>query len=40
VPLVSGGTFYTRYGDIFAWLSCGLALLGLAGGLALGKRRP
>jgi apolipoprotein N-acyltransferase len=40
MPLVSGGTFYTRYGDIFAWLSCGLALLGLAGGLASGKKRP
>jgi apolipoprotein N-acyltransferase len=39
VPLLSGGTFYTRYGDLFAWLSCGLVLLGLAGGLAAGKRR-
>ncbi len=38
LPLLSGGSLYTRYGDIFAWLSCGLALLGLAGGLALGKR--
>jgi apolipoprotein N-acyltransferase len=39
VPLRSGGTFYTKYGDLFAWLSCGLVLLGLAGGLAAGKRR-
>jgi apolipoprotein N-acyltransferase len=37
VPLLSGGSFYTRHGDVFAWLSCGLAILGLAGGLTLGK---
>ena len=36
MPILSGGSFYTHYGDLFAWLSCGLALLGLAGGLVIG----
>jgi apolipoprotein N-acyltransferase len=38
LPLMTGGTFYTRYGDLFAWLASGLTLLGLAAGLALGRR--
>jgi apolipoprotein N-acyltransferase len=38
LPLMTGGSFYTRHGDLFAWLSCGLTLLGLAGGLSLGRR--
>ena len=38
LPILSGGSFYTHYGDLFAWLSCGLALLGLVAGLATGRR--
>jgi apolipoprotein N-acyltransferase len=38
LPVLSGGSFYTHYGDLFAWLCCGLALLGLAGGLVIGRR--
>ncbi|WP_449244222.1 apolipoprotein N-acyltransferase [Desulfobacca acetoxidans] len=39
LPLLSGGSFYTRYGDIFSWSAIGLTILGLASGLALGRRR-
>jgi apolipoprotein N-acyltransferase len=39
LPLLSGGSFYTQYGDLFAWVSCGLVLLGLAGGLTMRGRR-
>ena len=39
LPILSGGSWYTRHGDIFALVSCGLAFMGLVGGLALGKRR-
>ncbi|MGQ9920799.1 MAG: apolipoprotein N-acyltransferase [Desulfobacca sp.] len=38
LPLLGGGSFYTHYGDLFAWLCVGLAVLGLAGGAA--SRRP
>ena len=37
LPLLSGGSFYTRYGDIFAWLSCGLAFWGWPGGWRWGR---
>ena len=39
LPVLSGGSFYTHYGDLFAWVSCGLALLGLASCLVMGRRR-
>jgi apolipoprotein N-acyltransferase len=38
LPVLSGGSFYTHYGDLFAWLSCGLTLLGLAGGMVIGRQ--
>jgi apolipoprotein N-acyltransferase len=41
LPVLSGGSFYTHYGDLFAWSCCGLTLLGLAGGLVIQRRlRP
>ena len=34
----SGGTFYTRFGDVFAYACAALAGAALAGGLAAGRR--
>ncbi len=38
LPLLSGGSFYTRYGDLFAWLCVGLTGLGTLA--ALRRSRP
>ncbi len=39
LPLLAGGSFYTRHGDLFAWFCVGLAVLGLLGGAVMrGKR--
>jgi apolipoprotein N-acyltransferase len=38
LPLLAGGSFYTHYGDLFAWVCVGLVVLGLAGG-ALARRQ-
>ncbi len=39
LPLLAGGSFYTRWGDCFAWLCVGLAVLGLAGGIVMARIR-
>jgi apolipoprotein N-acyltransferase len=39
VPLLSSGSFYSRYGDVFAWCCLGLTALGLLGGIFL-QRSP
>lgn len=38
LPLLTGGSFYTRYGDLFAWGCVGLTALGLGSGLVMAGR--
>ncbi len=38
VPLGRGGTFYTRFGDVFAYACAALSGAALVGGLAAGRR--
>ena len=38
VPLGGGGTFYTRFGDVFAYACAALSGAALLGGLAAGRR--
>jgi apolipoprotein N-acyltransferase len=38
VPLRQGHTFYTRFGDVFAYACLALSAAALAGGLAAGRR--
>ncbi len=38
LPLLTGGSFYTHHGDLFAWGCVGFTALGLASGLVMGRR--
>ena len=38
VPLRRGQTFYTRYGDVFAYACAAMSGAALLGGLAAGRR--
>jgi len=38
LPLLEGGSFYSRHGDLLAWLGVGLAILGLLGGWTRRRR--
>ena len=38
LPLLQGHTFYTRFGDVFAYACAALTAAALLGGLAVGSR--